>query len=122
MNKFEQKEMEKKRPSKNTRYDWLINYIPRPIRKFVGHKDKVVNLFKTNTPKDYGKQVMYGRGKKPIKPKTQNQSEKNIIKSIKNLFKLKKENEAIKNTIIRNFRTLFEQENYYYIPIRVGNF
>ena len=65
---------------------------------------------------------MYGRGKKPSKPKAQNQSEENIIKSIKNLFKLKKENEAIKNRIIRDIRTLFEQEIYYYIPIRVGNF
>ena len=30
-------------------------------------KDKVVSLFKTNTPK----QTEYGRGKKLIKPKTQ---------------------------------------------------
>ena len=33
---------------------------------------------------------MYGRGKKPSEPKRQKQSEKNIIKSITNLFKLKK--------------------------------
>ena len=35
----------------NTLYDWLINYNHEPIRKIVcGFKDKVVSLFKTNTP------------------------------------------------------------------------
>ena len=52
MNKFEQKEMKKIRLIKNTWYDWMINYIPQSIRKSVGgFKDKVVSLFKTNTPK-----------------------------------------------------------------------
>ena len=31
MDKFEQKEMKKIRPIKNTWYDWLIDYIPEPI-------------------------------------------------------------------------------------------
>ena len=44
---------------------------------------------------------MYGGGKK--------QSEENT-KSIINLFKLKKENEAIKDEIIRDISTLFRQE------------
>ena len=45
MNKFEQKEMKKIRRIKNTWYDWLINYIPEPIRKSVGgFKDKIVFL------------------------------------------------------------------------------
>ena len=57
---------------------------------------------------------MYGGGKK--------QSEKNVIESIKNLFKLKKENEAIKDRIIRDIRSLFKQEDDYYKPLRVGNF
>ena len=30
------KKMKKKRPIKNTWYDWLINYISEPIRKTVG--------------------------------------------------------------------------------------
>ena len=30
---FEQKEMKKTRPIKNTWYDWLINYIPESIGK-----------------------------------------------------------------------------------------
>ena len=40
---------------------------------------------------------MYGGGKK--------QSEENIVKSIRNLFKLKKENEEIKDRVIRDIRT-----------------
>ena len=52
MDRFEKKEMKKIRPIKNTWYDWLINYIPEPIRKSVGgFKDKIVSLFKTNTTK-----------------------------------------------------------------------
>ena len=75
-----------------------------------------MSLFKT---KDYIKpervKTVYRSGKK--------QSEKNKIESIGNLFKLKKENKAIKDRIIRDIRTLFKQkEKYYYIPIRVGNF
>ena len=45
---------------------------------------------------------MYGGRKK--------QSEVNIIKNIRNLFKLKKENNTIKDRIIRDIRTLFEQQ------------
>ena len=49
--KFEEKEMKKIRPIKNTCFDWLIYYIPECIRISVGgFKDKVINLFKTNTP------------------------------------------------------------------------
>ena len=35
----------------------------------------------------------------------------NIIKDIRNPFRLKKGNEAIKEKIIRNIRSLFELEN-----------
>ena len=94
MDKFEQKEMKKIRPIKNNWYDWLINYIPEPIRKNVGgFKDKIVSLFKTNTPK----QTVYGRGKKLSKPKTQNK--------IRNFFILKK-----KKLKIRDILTLSETE------------
>ena len=44
-----------------------------------------------------------------------------IIKDIRNLFTLKKENEALKDRIIRNIRNLFEQEDYYK-PVRVRSF
>ena len=48
---LKKKEM-KIRPIKNAWYDWLINYIVEPIRNSVGGlKDKIVSLFKTNTPK-----------------------------------------------------------------------
>ena len=55
MSKFEQKEMKKKWRIKNTWYDWLIIYIPEPIKTVGGSKDKVVSLFKTNIPEEYGK-------------------------------------------------------------------
>ena len=77
MGKLEQKQMKNVRPIKNTWYDCLINYIRDPIRKSVGgFKDKILSLFKTNTPK----QAVYGRGKK------QKQSEEKIINSIRNLL------------------------------------
>ena len=57
---------------------------------------------------------MHGRGKK--------QPEENIIKSTRNLFKLKKEKKASKDRINRDIRILFEQEDDYHKPIRVGNF
>ena len=41
-----------------------------------------------------------------------------------NLSRLKKENKAIKNRVIRDIRNLFEheEEESYYKPVRVGNF
>ena len=37
-------------PIKTTSHDWLINYIPEPIRKSkFGFKDRIVSTFKTNT-------------------------------------------------------------------------
>ena len=123
MDNFEQKEIKKTRPIKNNWYDWLINYIPEHIRENVGgFKDKIVSLFKTNTPK----QTVYGSGKKLSKPKTttKKQSEENIINSITSLFIQNKENKEIKDRIIRDIRTLFEQEDKedYYKPKRVSNF
>ena len=43
-------------------------------------------------------------------------------KNIKILFRLKKQKETIKDKITRNIETLFEQEDDYYKPIKVGNF
>ena len=71
-----------------------------------GVKNQVMILFKTT---GYGKpklvktiKTVYGSGKK--------QSEEDVIKSIRNLFKLKKENEEIEHGITTDIRTLFEQE------------
>ena len=88
MDKFEKKKIIKKRAfTKNTWYGWhsrLINYIPEPIKETVdGFKDQIMGHFKA---KDYSKpesvKAVYGGGKK--------HSEENIIKSIRNLFKLEK--------------------------------
>ena len=89
--------MKKIGPIKNNWYDWLIDYIPEPIRKRLGgFKDQNVSLFKTNTPK----QTVYGRGKKLSKPRKQN---------IKKPFISEESKEKIKDRIIRDIRTLFEQ-------------
>ena len=66
---------------------------------------------------------MYGGVKKPRKLKIQKQSEDNIIRNTRNLFKLKKKKKAIKDKIFRDIKTLFEQQKEdYYKPVRVGNF
>ena len=62
----------------------------------VGFKDKIVSLFKTNTPQ----QTVYGRGKKLRKPKTQN---------IRKPF-ISENNKKNKDRIIRDIQTLFETE------------
>ena len=42
---------------------------------------------------------------------------------IRNLFRLKKENKAIKDRLIRGIRNIFEhEEESYYKPVRVGKF
>ena len=59
--------MKKIRPIKNTQCGWLINFIHEPKTKGVsGFKDKLISLFKTNTPKQKG----MGKKKKLSKPKT----------------------------------------------------
>ena len=84
MIKFKQREKKKINPIKNTCYDWLINYISEPIRKSVGSfKDKVIIIFKANTPKE----TVYGRENKLSKPKTQNK--------IRNHFMLKKKKKKL---------------------------
>ena len=51
---------------------------------------------------------MCGGGTKQSKPEIQNQCEEKIMKSIKNFFKLKKGNKAIKDRIVRDIWALFE--------------
>ena len=91
----------------------LVIYIFEPIRKIVGSfKYKVASLFNTNTPN----QTVYGRRRKLSKPKTHKQLEENKINSIRNPFILKKqqqqkiEDRIIKDSIIRDIRTIFEEE------------
>ena len=48
MNRFEEKEMKKIKPVKNTWYQWLITDILQPIRRGVhGLKDKIVSTLKS---------------------------------------------------------------------------
>ena len=131
---------------KKTWYDWLINYIAETITKSVEvFKDKIASLFKTNTPKE----TLYGRGKKLSRPKKQNikkrfiseekkeKINRRIIRDIWKLFETQKEKEErkesekkkkqneriIKNKIIRDIKTRFEQEEEnYYKPKRASNF
>ena len=100
--------------------DYLVNYIPHPIKKLGGFIDNVVIPLKKNTPNP--NQTIYKRRKKLRKPKTQKKCRENIIKSIRNLFLLKKENKEVKCRTTRDIWTLFEQEDEYYKPKRGGNF
>ena len=82
-----------------------------PIRKSVDNlKGKVVSVFEINTLK----QTAYRTGKK--------ESEENIIENFRNLFIIKKENKEIKDIIITDIRTLFEQGENYCKPERVNHF
>ena len=65
---------------------------------------------------------MYGTGSRPSKLKIQKQSKDNITKNIRHPFRVKKGNKTIKNRIIRNIKTISEQEKHYYKPVRVGSF
>ena len=81
MDKFEEKEMKKIRPIKNTWYDWLINYIFELIRKRAGgFKNKVIMLFKKNIPK----QIVNGRGKKLNKSEEDNYYEPKRVNNLWN--------------------------------------
>ena len=45
------------------------------------------------------------------------------MRDIRNLFRLKKENQAIKGRLIRDVRNLFQyEEKDYYKPVIVGKF
>ena len=151
MDRFERKGMKKIRPIKNTWYDWLINYIPKPIRKVVGgFMDNTVSLSKSKT----SKQAVYGRGKKLSKPKKKQKkneirfyqkrikkkSEDTVCRDIRTIFKAEEEKEEIKrleklerkkqdhnerlikDRIIRDIRSRFEQQEDYPNPKSVSNF
>ena len=54
--------------------------------------------------------------------KYKKQSNESIIENIRKLFRLKKENEAIKDRIIRDIENLFEKQEDHYKLVRVGDF
>ena len=83
-----------------------------------------MSLFKI---KDYSQpkrvKILYEDGKEPSKLTIQKKSEDDKTKSVRNLLKPKKENKAIKERIVNNIKTLFEQqEEDYYKLVRVSNF
>ena len=54
---------------------------------------------------------------------TKKSEEENMIKNIRNLFKLEKENQAIKDKTMRDIKTFFEQQKAeYYKPVKFGEF
>ena len=76
MDRFEEEELIKKKAIvKNNRCNtcnWFINYFLGSAKRTVGGvKDKIINLFKTTTTRDYSKPKrpgnLYGGGKKPNK-------------------------------------------------------
>ena len=87
------------------------------MRKSVGgFENKVICIFKTNTPT----QTVYGRIKQLNKSKTQKKSEEKITNTIRNLFILK---EKEKHRIIADNRTIFEEDDdEYYTPKRISKF
>ena len=92
---LKKKELKKLTSIKNIWYDWWINYTTKPLIKNVSVlKDKVMCLYKTNTPK----QTVYGRGKKLSKPRKQN---------IKKPFISEVNKERIKDRIIKDIWKLF---------------
>ena len=58
-------------------------------------KDKILNLYNSKINK-----IVLDFEKKLNKPKAQKESKDDIIKNIRNLFKLQKENKAIKDKTI----------------------
>ena len=57
-----------------------------------------------------------------LRHEKEKQKENNIIKDVRNLFRLSKENKAVKDRVIIDIRKLFEHEEDYYKPVRVGDF
>ena len=107
-------------------YDLLIHYTSEPITTVGGVKEKNMGLFKTNTTKDHYKPTrvnVYKVKKEPRKVKKhiskkikkKKKSEDNIIKDVRNLFRVLKK-------IDRDIGTLFEsrkeeEEKNYYKPV-----
>ena len=60
---------------------------------------------------------------KKTKKRIKKETNEVTVKDIRNLFRLTKENKAIKERIIRDIKKIFEhEEEDYYKPVRVGNF
>ena len=123
MVKFEKGEMMKKRLYvKNTWYDWLINYTPKCVKDGRWYYRKKFEHFLNKLKQRLLWTSACWEGIKKTKNFKKAIREGYIIKDIRSFFKLRKENDVIKDTIIRDIRNLFEKEGDYYKPVRVGNF
>ena len=118
MDKFnKKKELANKRTfTKNTwyaQYESLISYIPEPIQKAVGG----VRVFLKPS-------IIINKNVSKLCMEVERNNQKKAIQSIRNLLQVKNENKVIQYRIIRDIRTLFEQEeeNDFYKRIRAGSF
>ena len=77
------------------------------------------------------KNIFFTTYNEPLKFEEDKNMEENIIKDVRNLFRLKKEinvtaikeNKVIKDRILRDIRNIFEhEEEDYFKSVRVGNF
>ena len=84
-----------------------------------GVKDKAWVFLKQTQPRILVNQYVSKRKKRKLK--LQKYSEDTIIEDKRSLFRLKKENAAIKDRIIRDSKILFDKEDYYK-PVRRDNF
>lgn len=89
-----------------------LHYIPEMVIKMVaGIKGKIMSYFKTNTKVivNLNLSIMCIQIKRSLKTNNKNKLEHKMTK-------------AIKGRIITDIKNLFEQEENYYKPVRVGNF
>ena len=101
--------MKKRLHVKNTWYDWLINYVPKSVKDGRWNYRKKYEHFLNKHNQRLSWTSACCEGIKKTKNKKKAIREGYIIKNIRNLFKQRKENDAIKDRIIRDIRNLFEK-------------
>ena len=85
-------------------------------------KEKIMVFFKQKQPKITIK-VERNQETKNSKREIKKHSEDNIVTDLRNFFQVLKRHEAIKDKIIRDIRTCFEEEEECYCkPVRLRNF
>ena len=100
MDRFEEEQMKKTRPIEDTWYDWLIDYIPKPIRRSASVlKDKFTSFFKTSRP-------VQGRKLFRVEERYSANQQNNILKR----FLSEENKQKTKHRKIRDIQKLFEGE------------
>lgn len=91
--------MKKRQFTKNTWYDLLVHHIPEPIQRQWGLlRIKLWDFLKEAQPNIIIKMKNNPRKPKLHKEKNKKQSEDNMIKDVRNLFQVLKENEDTLNS------------------------